>query len=220
MAYQHPINRIFKIAIVLLSLLAMELAHIKLVFIYACDPAYQLFRENYDLDTSEVPLKVDITGNGALNIYNRTDQPLYLVSAMQFHLVKDDPNWFDKQTIKQNKNEPPFLIESRRANNISLRHLYILDPNINQDANLEVTSHPNPIYLPPPQSSQLHLVLGAEQFEVPFTVSYKINRDVDVTGCGSPFLSLWFILLAGGTFIGFGFVGFLMLKYRNQIFPD
>ena len=222
MTFHRPAKRISKIILTLLVFLFLELIHMDSAFVYACQPAGdQLFSEIYDLDLSKLPRQVDmITSNGMRQIQNRTENPITLVSEKLFHLIKINPNLLLRP--QDHPHRPIIFIPPGSVYELGSRQLQALDSNTDRSINPYVYNKPNPIYVPPQQPSRFYLAIGEEWVEIPFTISYEVNKDFHVGGCGLGYAltPLLLMCLAGGGIIGVVFVGFKLLKYRNQIFPN
>ncbi len=125
-------------------------------------------------------------------LQNQTATPLYVMSLNYkdvLVMTTPDPHW--KSRVNGAHEAASYLAAPGRPISLSMEALSDLDKRL-VDRNV-LSSYPPPENLPVPavQSSELLLVYREQVIEVPFTLTYRLNSNIDggVEGYGQPVMN-------------------------------
>ena len=124
------------------------------------------------------PCPPEVETQGCLKLANNTETILYIMSLNYKDILvmqTPDPKW--KLRVNMAHEAASYLVSSSRPLYLNMDALTDLDGNL-LDKNVQaVNPPPESVSIPSPQSSELLLVYDGQVIEVPFTVSYVLNKD-------------------------------------------
>ncbi len=145
-------------------------------------PAQAWFSETITLGEVNLPAGLQVSasaspdGRAYLSISNQTSTALFILSLTYkdtLVMVTPDPLW--KERVGMAHEVASFLVKAQAARLLAVDALADLDPAL-KDNNV-VSSSPPPAgtAIPAAQASELLLVYAGQVYEVPFTVTYRLN---------------------------------------------
>ena len=126
------------------------------------------------------PCPPDVETQGCLKLENNTETILYIMSLNYKDILvmqTPDPNW--KTRVDMAHEAASYLVSSSRPLYLNMDALTDLDSNLVDRSVLAFDPPPENVTIPNAQSSELLLVYDGQVIEVPFTVSYALNKDFD-----------------------------------------
>jgi hypothetical protein len=141
--------------------------------------------ETITLDNVELPEGISIhpcspddETQGCLYLENKNETILYIMSLNYkdiLVMLTPDPNW--KSRVNMAHEAASYLVSSSRPLYLNMDALTDLDSNL-VDKNVLTFDPPSEnVPIPNAQSSELLLVYDGQVIEVPFKVSYALNKD-------------------------------------------
>jgi hypothetical protein len=126
------------------------------------------------------PCPPDVKAQGCLKLENSTEAILYILSLNYKDILvmqTPDPIW--KSRVGMAHEVASYLVSPSRPLYLNMDALTDLDRNLVDKSVLAFDPPPENVTIPNAQSSELLLVYDGQVIEVPFTVSYALNKDFD-----------------------------------------
>lgn len=185
----------------LLKLLSLELACFLSLFLVvpaaACEPIADFwFIEDVSLNASELPQGIQVmvadSDQAGLQLGNQTDQPLYVMSLghRERLVFTGTPDAHYLARLRMAHEAAAYMVapRSQALKYLNWAALKDLDAAL-QELNPPTFEPPAPqISLPMPQTSELLLVHGEFVYQVPFTVTYRLNDEFTTNNCPEMFV--------------------------------